>query len=216
MTFNIEILRYISFGIAGGLLLWLWVFLFILYKTRRRNIKLPKKHNKKLSKTQKLTYIVIFLWIIYGILALWQNMSLEQLAGYYASLTLFISTYLWGEYRRSSRSTDLFSPGKNSSRETIIYVVLCLWCILGALGIFILDELNSLTVYFGALSPFVMSYIIYKTTKGFEHIPEFEEVKMSDNLSVPYTKPNTNDDYIEDYRERYDEDYDINYDDVEV
>ena len=183
---NIQI---ILTGIAGGLLVWLWAFLIIYYRSNK--VKKPKdKKNGKISKTRKLTYIVVFLWIVYGILAIWQNMSLEQLAGYYASLTLFVSTYLWGEFRRSSVSTDVFSSGKNSSREVMIYIVLLLWATLGAFGIFILEELNSLTVYFGSLSPFVMSYIIYKTTKGYEHIPEFDEVEVGNiNTNNQRKKP---------------------------
>jgi hypothetical protein len=127
-----------------------------------------------ISKGERLIYIVILLWVIYGALAIWQGMNLAQLAGYYASLTLFISTYLWGEFRRTSKSTALFTPGHNSSREVIIYVVLLLWCVLGAFGIFLLDEMNSLTVYFGSLSPFVMSYIIFKTSKGTDDLPIFD------------------------------------------
>ena len=176
------LIQIIMTSLGIGFLLWLWAFLIIYYKNIKKSKQKEKKKNK-ISKTQKLTYIVVFLWIIYGILAIWQNMPLGQLAGYYASLTLFISTYLWGEFRRSSNKTDIFTEGETSSRERIIYVVLLLWSILGAFGIFILDELNSLTVYFGSLSPFVMSYIIYKTTKGYEHIPEFDEVKM-DNVNT--------------------------------
>ncbi len=127
-----------------------------------------------ISKGERLIYMVVLLWVLYGALAIWQEMNLAQLAGYYASLTLFISTYLWGEFRRTSKSTAIFTPGCNSSREVIIYVVLLLWCTLGAFGIFVLDELNSLTVYFGSLSPFVMSYIIFKTSKGTDDLPIFD------------------------------------------
>lgn len=176
-----DIVQLILTSVSVGLLLWLWFFLILYFKSK--NAYNPEKKKFKYSKSQTLTYIVVFLWVIYGVLAIWQNISLEQLAGYYASLTLFISTYLWGEFRRSSKKTDIMSKGKNSSRQVIIYVVLFLWAVLGAVGIFILDELNSLTVYFGSLSPFVMSYIIYKTTKGHDYIPEFDEVKM-DNVDT--------------------------------
>lgn len=132
------------------------------------------KVRERMSKGERLIYMVVILWVVYGALAIWQDMNLAQLAGYYASLTLFISTYLWGEFRRTSKSTALFTPGHNSSREVLIYIVLLLWCILGAFGIFVLDELNSLTVYFGSLSPFVMSYIIFKTSKSDEDLPIFD------------------------------------------
>jgi hypothetical protein len=37
-----------------------------------------------------------------------------------------------------------------------------------------MQELNSLTVYFSSLSPFVISYIIYKTSKGEADLPIFD------------------------------------------
>jgi len=135
-------------------------------------IKLFKKMWKKfklrerVSKGERLIYIVIFLWVLFGILGMFKGTNFTQLAGYYASLTIFISTYLWGEYKRASKTTPLYMGGPNSSREVIIYVTVFLWAAVGVFGIFFLNDLNPLTVYFGALSPFVMSYIIYKTSAG--------------------------------------------------
>ena len=124
------------------------------------------KLRERISKGERLTYVVVLLWVLFGTLGIIKSTNLTQLAGYYASLTLFVSTYLWGEWKRSSISTPLFRKGENSSREVIIYVTIFLWTVAGAFGVFFLTDLNPLTVYFSALSPFVMSYIIYKTTKG--------------------------------------------------
>lgn len=135
------------------------------------------KLRKRISKGERLIYIVIFLWVVFGVLGIIENTNLTQLAGYYASLTLFISTYLWGEYKRSSHTTPIYMGGPNSSREVIIYITVFLWAAVGAFGIFYLNDLNPLTVYFSALSPFVMSYIIYKTSKGtgdFSDLPIFD------------------------------------------
>lgn len=56
----------------------------------------------------------------------------------------------------------------------MIFITVFLWTILGVVGIFFMKELNSLTVYFSSLSPFVISYIIYKTSKGEVDLPIFD------------------------------------------
>jgi hypothetical protein len=135
------------------------------------------KLRERVSKGERLIYIVIFLWILFGILGILKSTNLTQLAGYYASLTIFISTYLWGEYKRASKTTPLYMGGPNSSREVVIYLTVFLWAAVGIFGIFYMTDLNPLTVYFGALSPFVMSYIIYKTSAGdgdFSDLPIFD------------------------------------------
>jgi hypothetical protein len=124
------------------------------------------KLRNRISKAERLIYIVILLWVLFGMFGIIKNVNLTQLAGYYASLTLFVSTYLWGEYKRASKTTPIYMGGPNSSREVIIYITVFLWAALGVVGILYMDDLNPLTVYFSALSPFVMSYIIYKTSKG--------------------------------------------------
>ena len=141
------------------------------------------RHKDRVSKGERLIYVVIFLWVAFGVLGIIKGTNITQLAGYYASLTLFISTYLWGEWKRTSAATKLFSKGENSSREVMIYITIFLWAVLGAVGIFFMSELNSLTVYFSSLSPFVISFIIYKTTKGEADLPIFngESKKLVDN-----------------------------------
>jgi hypothetical protein len=121
---------------------------------------------RRLSKSERLIYIIIFLWIIFGIFGILFKSNLNQLGGYYASLTVFVGTYLWGEYKRTSPSTTLFTSGRSSSREIIIYITVLLWTLLGMYGVVNSSNLNDLTVYFMSLTPFVSSYIIYKTAKG--------------------------------------------------
>ena len=128
---------------------------------------------KKISKSERLIYIIVFLWVVFGIIGVYFKSNLAQVAGYYASLTLFISTYLWGEYKRTSNSSHVFKKGKSSSREIVIYTTVILWTLLGLFGIIKCVDINQLTVYFASLTPFVSSYIIYKTTKG-KDLPIFD------------------------------------------
>jgi len=125
------------------------------------------------SKSERLIYIVVILWVVFGVLGIEFSSDLTQVAGYYASLSLFVGSYLWGEYKRSSTETKLFDKGINSPREVIIYITILLWIILGLYGIIKQVNINTLTVYFSSLSPFVSSFIIYKTTKGEERLPIF-------------------------------------------
>lgn len=121
---------------------------------------------EKLSKSTRLIYIIIFLWVYFAALGLFFEANLAQIAGYYTSLTLFVSTYLWGEHKRLSAKTGVFKKGQSSSREITIYLTVFLWFVTGTLGIYFGIGINQITVYFAALTPFVSSYIIYKTSKG--------------------------------------------------
>lgn len=122
--------------------------------------------NEKLSKSTRLIYIIIFFWVYFAVIGLLYSANLAQLAGYYASLTLFVGTYLWGENKRLSSKSSVFKKGDSSAREITIYITVLLWVITGTVGIFFGADINQLTVYFAALTPFVSSYLIYKTSKG--------------------------------------------------
>jgi len=128
---------------------------------------------RRVSKSERLIYIIIFLWVVFGSLGIYLKSNLSQIAGYYASLTLFVATYLWSEFKRTSISTPIFEKGRSSSREIVIYVTVILWTILGIMGIVFGADINQLTVYFMALTPFVSSYIVYKTSKG-NDLPIFD------------------------------------------
>lgn len=147
-----------------------------------------KRRKKRIiSKGERLIYVVIFLWVVFGVLGIYFSSKLEQLAGYYASLTLFVATYLWGEYKRTSSSTPVFKKGKSSSREIVIYITVFLWVAFGTYGVVTHTDINQLTVYFAALTPFVSSYIIYKTSKGHD-LPIFKD----DNTSASSANSDSN------------------------
>jgi len=134
----------------------------------------------KTSKSEKLIYIIIFLWVVFGTAGIYFESNLSQISGYYASLTLFVATYLWGEYKRTSNSTHVLKKGKSSSREIVIYVTVILWTLFGLYGIISGSDINQLTVFFASLTPFISSYIIYKTTKG-KDLPIFDEKTQDSN-----------------------------------
>lgn len=115
------------------------------------------------SKSVRLIYVVILLWIAFGILGLKFGTDMTALAGYYTALSVFVGSYFWGEYKRPSTSTKILEKGGNSSREITIYVTVLLWICLGIYGVLQKGDFTSLTVYFASLSPFVGSFIIYKT-----------------------------------------------------
>jgi hypothetical protein len=135
---------------------------------------------------------------VFGLLGIYFKSNLAQIAGYYASLTLFVATYLWGEFKRSSTSAHIFRRGRTGSREIVIYATVFLWIIFGIFGIVLGADINQLTVYFAALTPFVSSYIIYKTSKG-NDLPIFDgksqamvdkNIAAADNKTVtPGTTP---------------------------
>jgi len=137
-------------------------------------MKLKKIKFREKSKSERLIYVVIFLWIVFGIFGIYNQISLPAFAGYYTSLILFVGTYLWGENKRLSLDTKILKKGHNSPREVIIYITVLLWVILGIYGIIKKNDINDLTVYFAALSPFVSSFIIYRTTKG-KDLPIFNK-----------------------------------------
>ena len=119
----------------------------------------------EMTKSELITYWVIILWIIFGVIGIYTSFDLIQLSTYYASLTLFVSTYLYGEYKRPSLETSIFKSGKNSPREMIIYITILLWILVGCYGIYKKSDLNVLTVYFSSLSPFIGSFILGRTMK---------------------------------------------------
>ena len=138
---------------------------------KTKNNSRVKKHFKKIilfnnaTKVQRLTYLLMIVWVFFGILGIKYESNLTYIAGYYASLSIFVGSYIWGEYKRKSKKTKLLDSGPSSSREITIYLTLLLWFCLGVYGILKHADFSRLTVYFTALAPFVDSYIIYQTSK---------------------------------------------------
>lgn len=134
------------------------------------------------TKSQRLIFIVIILWVVFGILGIKYSADLTYLAAYYASLAIFIGSYLWGEHRRSSDATKLLESGPNSVREVTIYITLLLWVIVGIYGVTQAYDISKLTVYFTALSPFINSFIIYETTRKDKDTPILEDEELKQLL----------------------------------
>ena len=126
------------------------------------------------SKRECLTYVIILIWVGIGILGTYFETDFTELATYFISLTGFAGAYMYGESVRQSDDTSIFSPGKSSKREIVIYVTVGLWLLIGVFTIINKADLMGMSAYFAALTPFVGSYIIGETHKK-ESLDEIEE-----------------------------------------
>src|SRR4051812_45446569 len=126
-----------------------------------------RKHISKSfrDKREGMVYVVVFLWIVLGILAAIYEADFEHTAVYYLSLTAFVSSFIWGESIRPTTETSIFFQGKSSRREVMLYIVILLWLALGVFGIVTDSDLLSISAYFASLSPFVSAYVIGETYK---------------------------------------------------
>lgn len=123
------------------------------------NLKLPP------SKRRNLTIIVVFLWLLMGILGFIEDINLNNMAAYYVSLTGFIGTYMWSETSKQSKDNTNFCRPK-SYREKIIYMVVVVWLLAGLGAIYTDTSLTGTSAYFGSLTPFISSYMISITYKS--------------------------------------------------
>ena len=112
-----------------------------------------------------IIYIVILLWIIFGILASIFGIDYASMSVYFLSLTGFVSAYIWGESIRKSETSSIFKKGETSSRERMMYVVVILWTLLGIWGVYRVTDFVNIAAYFGSLTPFVSAYILGRTYK---------------------------------------------------
>jgi len=126
------------------------------------------------SKRECLTYVIILIWVGIGILGTYFETNFTELATYFISLTGFAGAYMYGESVRQSDDTSIFSPGKSSKREIVIYVTVGLWLLIGIFTIINQSDLMGMSAYFAALTPFVGSYIIGETHKK-ESLDKIEE-----------------------------------------
>jgi len=120
---------------------------------------------KNFGKREALVYIVVFLWVIGGVYGAIKGVDFVQLASYFGSLTAYVATYIWAETKKPSQKTSILKKGKSSRREIMIYLVVLLWVIAGAFGIYYMANLTSLSIYFISLSGFIASWIageVYK------------------------------------------------------
>lgn len=124
------------------------------------------------SKRECITYVVVFFWLVLGIIAAFYDTNFTDLAAYFISLTGFITAYIFGESIRKSKESSIFMPGKNSKREIMTYFMMGVWLIVGILCVINEADLVGISAYFAALTPFVGSYIIGETYKQ----EEIEEI----------------------------------------
>jgi hypothetical protein len=117
------------------------------------------KFFEKFGKREGLVYIVIFLWILMGLIGVYKEASLTDLAVYFGSLTAYAATYIWAESKRPSAKTGIIKSGPSSRREVMIYVVVILWAIAGGFAMWFKANLSELSIYFVSLTGFVASWI---------------------------------------------------------
>jgi len=117
------------------------------------------------SKRECITYLVVFLWVVVGVVASYFETNFTDLAAYFVSLTGFVAAYIFGESVRKSSKTSIFLEGPTSKREAMMYITIALWLIVGLWVIVKKADLMGMSAYFAALTPFVGSYILGETFK---------------------------------------------------
>lgn len=117
------------------------------------------------GKREGLVYLTVFLWVVMGAFGSFKGASLSELSIYFGSLTAYVATYVWSETKKPSEKTGIVYKGPNSRRQMMIYVVVALWAIAGAIAIWFGSSLNELSIYFVSLTGFIASWIageVYK------------------------------------------------------
>jgi len=114
---------------------------------------------ERFGKREGLVYIIVFLWIVMGLLGVYKDASLSDLAVYFGSLTAYAATYIWAESKRPSKKSKILQKGPKSRREIMIYVVVALWAIAGGAAIWLKANLSELAIYFVSLTGFIASWI---------------------------------------------------------
>jgi preprotein translocase subunit SecE len=138
---------------------------------------------KPKGKREAFTYMIMVLWIIMGILGVFQGISLNGLAVYFLSLTGFAGSYLFGESYRKSEGTGIFSKGRSSRRELMIYVSVFLWFLLGIVSIFKNLDFIEVASYFAALTPFVGGAILGETFRK-DLMSEYKELGITYSTDI--------------------------------
>lgn len=121
------------------------------------------------SKREFMIYLIMILWGVLGILAFNFGTNMAELAAYFVSLTGFVGSYIFGESKRQSGKSSIFTGGPNSKREIMMYVVILLWTSLGVFTIVKSLNLIEMSAYFAALTPFVGGYVLGETFKKEEN-----------------------------------------------
>lgn len=117
------------------------------------------------TKIERLTYLIICLWLFLGFIAILRSVAFDQLAVYFLSLSGFAAAYVFGETKRPSEASPLFMKGPSSDREKMMYYIVAIWLFLGVVGMVKDMNLTQMGSYFASLTPFVSAYIIGQTFK---------------------------------------------------
>lgn len=136
------------------------------------------------SKRECVTYVVVFLWVYLGVLSVIYDSSLEDLSVYFLSLTGFIGSYIVGESMRKSKDSSIFLKGKNSRRETLTYLIILFWAIIGTFITVTGGDIIGAASYFGALTPFVGAFIIGNSYVG---DPDYDE-STEEDIDEPHVE----------------------------
>jgi|TARA_R110000744_G_scaffold213660_2_gene332527 uncharacterized membrane protein len=54
------------------------------------------------SKREKVLYLIVLLWLLVGLAAIYKGSNLSELAAYFAALSPFVIGYIYGETKRPS------------------------------------------------------------------------------------------------------------------
>lgn len=118
------------------------------------------------SKRECITYVVILLWILLGLHANFNGVSLTDTSAYFLSLTGFIGSYIYAESVRKSTDSSIFVKGPNSKRESLTYAIVLIWGVIGFVTIYNNASIIETSTYFAALTPFVGAYLIGETHRA--------------------------------------------------
>jgi cation transport ATPase len=118
------------------------------------------------TRIEKMIYIIIFLWLVLGVVGNYGKVSYSELSAYFISLTGFVGVYVFGQSKRASKGTAIFMKGRTSGRELMIYIMMFIWFVSGIVSIlFKTISLTDAATYLSTLTPFVGAYIIGETFK---------------------------------------------------
>lgn len=115
-----------------------------------------------MGKKQTLIYLIILIWVFFGIFSVYKEVSFQSMSAYFGSLTAYIATYIWGESKRPSSNnprTSILFGGPFSHRELLIYILILIWFFSGIIIVYLNLNLVNLAIYFSSLTGFIGSWI---------------------------------------------------------
>ena len=87
--------------------------------TSKSVLKITKGHK---STREIMTYLVVFIWVVIGVMGIIYHASLAALAAYYGALTPFVGAYILGEtYRQSLKKARDVKDLTDEHPEMIIH-----------------------------------------------------------------------------------------------